>query len=207
MTELPRVFSSVHIHFVCLCLALQTYSTLQTIPSLPYVHSYRFAGSESSSMALVPAPARSRGSHANKQRFSPKAHAQSTGNRYKHTDAPTKPEQSHQVDGRTFSQDSSGLDAGGLADSSGRGANRASQPGKNSARIFNSLHQEDDLPATSTSSEILAHAIVRGFRIKTARRLPKFLQRRSSPRNAPIESWVQIKEVIYNQNLLSFFAC
>lgn len=154
-------------------------------------------------MAIV--PARRRGGHVKNRRSGLNAHAQSADNWYKHTEPTPGLKKSYQIDEREFRQDSTGSHAGGSGHSSGSNPSRASQQGKYSARVSKTLYQEDEYPAAPQdlgSSEVLAHAIVRGFRMKAAKSLPKFLQRRATATGGVVE----IREVLVT-NLLSFFAC
>ncbi len=100
--------------------------------------------------------------------------------------------------GQTLSRKSSGSSwAGSSSDFSGSETSRASPRG-NSARIAS---QESGFPAApqhSYTSERLAHAIIRGFNVRAAKKLPEFLERRASPRNATTENMVAIKEVHIN---------
>lgn len=196
---------SVHIHFR---LALQTFSTLQIIPSLTHLDSWPIAGSKRSIMAVV--PARRRGGRVKRRRSGPNVHVQSAGSRYKHTNAIPGPKKAPQIDGRKFSQDSIGFDAGSSGDSaSASNTTRASQQGKNSASISKIPYQEDEFPTTPQdleASEILAHAIVRGFKMRAAKRLPNFLQRRASANNTITGNIIEIKKVLLT-SLLSFPAC
>lgn len=91
--------------------------------------------------------------------------------------------------GQTFPQKSSRSTWVGdsIDDFSGSETSRASPKGK-SARITSH-------PQHSNTSESLAHAIIRGFMVRTAKKLPEFLERRASPSNATTENMVAIKEV------------
>lgn len=149
--------------------------------------------------------ARRRGGRVKNRRYGPNAYAQSADNWYKHTEATPGLKKSHQIDEREFRQDSTGFHAGGSGHFSGSNSSMASQQGKYSARVSKTPYQEDEYPAAPQdlkSSEILAHAIVRGFRMKTAKSLPKFLQRRATTTGDVVE----IREVLVT-NLLSFFLC
>lgn len=163
-----------------------------------------FAGSKHSTMAVV--PSRRRGGRVKRRRYGPNVRAQSAGNWYKHTDATPEPKKSYQIDELKSSSDSPRFHAGSSGNFLGSDTSRAGQQGKNSARISKIIYQEDELPAASQdlkSSEILAHAIVRGFKMRAAKKLPQFLQRRASSREATTGNHVEIREVILNK-LLSF---
>lgn len=97
--------------------------------------------------------------------------------------------------GQKLSRKSSGSSwAGSSIDLSGS----ETCPRGNSARIAS---QESGFPAApqhSYTSERLAHAIICGFNVRAAKKLPEFLERRASPRNATTENMVAIKEVHIN---------
>lgn len=164
-------------------------------------------------MAVVP-PCGRRGRRFRKRRSGPnvKEHAQSAGDLHNHTDTTPEPK---------FSQDSIiGFDAGDSGDSSGCNTPKAIQQEKDSARVTTPTYQEDELPAAPqdldspdilalaapqdlNSPDILAHAIICGFKMNGVKKLPKFLQRRASPRDATTENIVEIKEVIVTNLALS----
>lgn len=92
-----------------------------------------------------------------------------------------------------LSQEKEGMGFGGAGcgstESSGSDVSRA-RPKGYGVRIANAA------PQHSSSIEALAHAIVRGFRLGAARKLPEFLERRASPCNATAENMVEIKKVL-----------
>lgn len=103
----------------------------------------------------------------------------------------------HRVGARqSFSQQSPGFGGTGRStDSSGSEKSRKNPRG-NGAHITG---REGDFlasPQHSNTSESLAHAIVRGFRARAAKKLLEFLERRASPSNATAETMVGIKEVL-----------
>lgn len=151
---------------------------------------------------MATAAARRRGGGVKKRRFSRNVHARSADNSYKHTEATPGPNESHEVDEREPRQDSTGSHAGGSGDCSGNNPSMASQQGKYSDGVSKLPDQENEYlaaPEYLQSSEISAHAIVRGFRMKVVKSLVKFLQRRASTTGSVVE----IKEVLVT-NFLSF---
>lgn len=107
--------------------------------------------------------------------------------------------------GQTFSQKSSGSRwAGSLSDFSGSETSRASSK-RNSARIASQESKFPAAPQQSNTGESVAQATIRGFMVRTAKKLPEFLERRASPSNATIENMVAIKEVHIDQPSLNLF--
>lgn len=105
--------------------------------------------------------------------------------------------------GQPFSHKSLGVcGASSSSDFSGSETSRAS-PKRNGARTASQKRKFPVAPQHSNKSESLAHAIIRGFRVGAAKKLPEFLERRASPSNATTENRVAIKEV--HTNLPSLF--
>lgn len=137
-------------------------------------------------------PARRQVGRARRRKSGSNVHVQNYGNLCIGATAGMK--RTHQIDaGHTLSQEEStvfGGTNGGSDESSDSDRPRASQ--------------EDESPATPqypNPNEGLAHAIVRGFRMGAAKKLPEFLERRASPSNATTENMVEIKEVLTRSRL------
>lgn len=149
-----------------------------------------FAASKYSTMAVV--PARRQAGRVRNRRSGPNVRIQNYGNLC--IGVATRMKKGHPIDrGQVFSQEKEGMgfgDAGGgSSEFSGSDASRA-RPKGYGVRIATAA------PHHSSSSEALAHAIVRGFGVGAARKLPEFLERRASPCNATAENMVGIKEVL-----------
>lgn len=149
------------------------------------------AASKCSTMTVV--PARRQGGRISKQKSGHNIHIQNYGNLC--IGVATGMTKGHPIDrGRMFSPEKEGMGfdgavGGGSTESSGSDVSRA-RPKGYGVRIANAA------PQHSSSSEALAHAIVRGFRVGAARKLPEFLERRASPCNATAENMVGIKKVL-----------
>lgn len=160
-----------------------------------------FAGSKRSTMAVL--PTRRQGGHVKKRKSGSDEYVRSDCKLC--TGATVGTKKARRIDaGQTFSQKSSGSRcAGSLCDFSGSETSRAKSKG-NSTRIAS---QESRFPAApqqhSNTGESLAHAIIRGFMMRTAKKLPEFLERRASPSNATTENMVAIKEVHIDQPSLN----
>ena len=154
-----------------------------------------FAGSKRSTMTVVP-PRRQNG-RVKKRKSGSNEYVQNHGKLC--IGATTGMKKAHQTDaGQTFSQKSSGFSgAGSSSDFSGSETSRASSKGKD-AHIISQESKYSAAPQHSNTNESLAHAIIRGFRMGTAKKLPEFLERRASPSNATTENMVAIKEVHIN---------
>lgn len=114
-------------------------------------------------------------------------------------------------------QDSTGFHAGSSGHSSRSNPSRASHPsesnpsragqqGSYSALVSDLPAQEDEYPVApqdSNSSEILAHAFIRGFRARTIKSLLRFIQRRATTTTGDV---LEIREVLVPHPCLSF-AC
>lgn len=154
-----------------------------------------FAGSKRSTMAVVPSR-RQAGGRIKKRRSGPNGHLQNYG-KICTGDTTGMKKAPHRVGARqSFSQQSPGFGGTGRStDSSGSEKSRKNPRG-NGAHITG---REGDFlasPQHSNTSESLAHAIVRGFRARAAKKLLEFLERRASPSNATAETMVGIKEVL-----------
>lgn len=149
-----------------------------------------FAASKYSTMAVV--PARRQAGRVRKRRSGPNVRIQNYGNLC--IGVATGMKKGHPIDrGQVFSQEKEGMgfgDAGGgSSEFSGSDTSRA-RPKGYGVRITTTA------PQHSSSSEALAHAIVRGFGVEAARKLPEFLERRASPCNATAQNMVRVKEVL-----------
>ena len=188
---LPRIYLHIHscIHFCVSCPHTfldfaSPFSTFTYTPTPP------FAASTYSTMAVV--PARRDAGRFRKRKSGPNVHIQNYGNLC--IGVATGMKKGHSIDrGQMFSQEKDrmgfGGAGGGPSESSGSDASGA-RPKGYGVRIATAA------PQHSTSREALAHAIVRGFGVGAARKLPEFLERRASPCNATAENMVGIKEVL-----------
>lgn len=131
-------------------------------------------------------PARRHGGRTRRRKSVPNVHAKGYGNLC--IGASPRMKKAHQIEaGHSFLQEESlGFDEADVdsSESSGSETSRASQ--------------EDEFPGTlqhSNPSEGMAHAVVRGFRVGAAKKLPEFLERKASPSHATTDEMVGIKEV------------
>lgn len=159
-----------------------------------------FAGSKRSTLAVV--PTRRQSGHVKKRKSGSDGYVRSECKLCIGATIGTK--KARRIDaGQTISQKSSGSRwAGSLSDFSGSETSRASSKG-NSARIASQESKFPAAPQHSNTSETLAHAIIRGFMVRTAKKLPEFLERRASPSNATTENMVAIREVYIDQPSLN----
>lgn len=139
-------------------------------------------------MAVV--PARRQAGRVRKRKWGPDVHIQSYGNL-----CATGMRKGHPIDrGQMFSQEKDRMGfcgaGGGPSESSGSDASGARPKKGYGVRIATAA------PQHSNSSEAFAHALVRGFGVGAARKLPEFIERRASPCNATAENMVGIKEVL-----------
>lgn len=203
LARLPLI--SLHIHS-CPHLAVSCLHTLfdcaSPFPTFTYTPTpMPLAASKCSTMTVV--PARRQGGRIRKQKSGPNVHIQNYGNLC--IGVATGMTKGHPIDrGRMFSPEKEGMGfggaGGGSTESSGSDVSRA-RPKGYGVRIANAA------PQHSSSTEPLAHAIVRGFRAGAARKLPEFLERRASPCNATAENMVGIKKVLLTCISCSLFRC
>lgn len=154
-----------------------------------------FAGSKRSTMAVVPAHRQS--CRVKKRKSGSDGYVQNDWKLCIGATIGTR--KARRIDGgQTLSPKSSGSSwAGSSSDFSGSETSRGSPRG-NSARIASKESRFLAAPQHSNTSKSLAHAIIRGFKVRAAKKLPEFLERRASPSNATTENMVAIKEVHIN---------
>lgn len=136
-----------------------------------------FAGSKRSTMAVL--PTRRQGGHVKKRKSGSDEYVWSGCKLC--TGATIGAKKARRIDAeQKFSQKSSGSRwAGSLCDFSGSEASRAKSKG-NSTRIASQESRFSAAPQQhSNTSESLAHAIIRGFMMRTVKKLPEFLERRA----------------------------